>query len=750
MNENKIDFTATPQYSFLYDTPPADFMSEYFDQFAIIEGIHRELEHTFAGFVVGFVTFAYLRINGTSAHNKLRIPANASLDSLSYDEENNFFVEIFNRYKMICEANTVLHETASILEPYFMAGANKLSEEYQKNIAHDLPLLDWSDKGAANESAAANVDRDTSYTGYIFGPDWKERKLTDHAVGVYVEREQIREVLVERTTDSDYSDLYLQVHHLAPLLNIKADEKLLCSPILYNTYLINTLEQSGWLDNGCEKLIEKHLGNVTAVQSDSVLWAIQTLEVVLCGCNNQLISKAEGLSAIHSKRNNGFDVIFLPEANCESIPDVGPLSVGNIVIEKQTREKGFESNNLYYVAFLYSLLNDNGRMLVRFDEKEEIFLSRENNYEGIYADTDNLLAFFVNNNLIEAIIQAKNCTYMLIVKNRPETKQGKILFYYGQNYGYFVYGQFAQYDQSDSDQENLASFIKNYSCEDIQIKHDEGACIVSNLEIRINDYCLLPKKYIYDFDRITKNAEFQVVRHIAHDLSPKLSTVDSVLKHLVHFIESHELLQEPLQEQFYEGQVLEPVGEAIANARRDILQMHKLIKETRKVVTEEISLEEFNSVNLRDFLEATKKKYTNRNITLDIDCDQDIQYELHETSFAEMIDNFVRNAEIHGFVNGSNRTECKIVIKVTKGENNSNLIVEIKNNGKQLPDELTLDKFISFGTKGKNSPGDGLGGAYIYKVIRAHRGSLEIIRNDKDKESPVNFKITLPNLGESK
>lgn len=380
MNENKIDFTVTPQYSFLYDTPPADFMSEYFDQFAIIEDIHRELEYTFAGFVVGFVTFAYLRINGTSAHNELRIPASAAFDTLSYDGKNNFFVVIFDRYKIICDANTVLHETASILEPYFMAGANKLSTEYQKNIAHDLPLLNWSDKGTANELAAANVDRDTSYTGYTFGSDWKERKLTDHAVGVYVEREQIREVLVERTTDSAYSDLYLQVHHLAPLLNIKADEKLLCSPILYNTYLINTLEQSGWPDTGCEKLTQKHLGNVSAVQTDSVLWAIQTLEVVLCGCINPLISKAEGLSAIHSKTENGFDVIFLPEANYASVPDVGPLTVGNIVIEKQTREKGFESNNLYYVAFLYSLLNDNGRMLVRFGEKEEIFLSRENNY----------------------------------------------------------------------------------------------------------------------------------------------------------------------------------------------------------------------------------------------------------------------------------------------------------------------------------------------------------------------------------
>jgi nitrogen-specific signal transduction histidine kinase len=64
------------------------------------------------------------------------------------------------------------------------------------------------------------------------------------------------------------------------------------------------------------------------------------------------------------------------------------------------------------------------------------------------------------------------------------------------------------------------------------------------------------------------------------------------------------------------------------------------------------------------------------------------------------------------------------------------------NNGVPLPNELTAEKFIDFGSKGKSSPGDGLGGAYIYKVIRAHRGNLEIIRDNK--EFPVNFRITLP------
>lgn len=740
MNENKIDFTATPQFSFLYDTPPADFMSEYFDQFAIIEDIHRELEHTFVGFVVGFVTFAYLRINGTSTHNKLRIPANASFDTLSYDGKNNFFVEIFDRYKIICDANTVLHETASILEPYFMAGANKLSVEYQKNIAHDLPLLDWSDKGTANDLAAGMAGQERSLIGYTCDANWKERKLTNHAVGVYTEREQIREILVERTKDSSYSDLYRHVHHLAPLLNIKTDEKLLCSPILYNTYLINTLEQSGWPDNGCEKLIEKHLGNVTTVQTDSVLWAIQTLEVVLCGCNKQLILKADGLSAVHSKRNNGYDVIFLPEANCESIPDVGPLTVGNMVIEKQPREKGFESNNLYYVAFFYSLLNDNGRMLVQFDEKEELALSSENNYEKLYADKDKLLNFFVENNLIEAIIQTKNCTYMLIAKKRPETKHGKILFYYGQNFGYFIYGQFGQYDGNGVTPETLTSCIKSYSCETIQIKHDEGACIISSKEIKLNDYNLLPKTYIYDFNRVKRQTEFDLIAHIRHEANPRISDIEKSLKFIGEFLSREGLDDKLIQAKLDEDDVVPSVKRVIDGCCDDLKRLQTVFSVTREVVLESFDKSNFTPCDLNKLFKEISNYRGQKKFSIQVDGSVKSTPVINENAFRDMVDNIIRNAEIHGFTD--DRSDYRVIFNLFQKGNK--ISITCINNGKPLPPNFTKEKLFAKGDKGVDSDGMGLGGERIGKILAAHDAGFYVLPDSKLPPGfTVGFKISL-------
>jgi hypothetical protein len=116
------------------------------------------------------------------------------------------------------------------------------------------------------------------------------------------------------------------------------------------------------------------LDKVTAVEVDPALWAIHTLAGVIFGCNQQLISKADELATIHnrlqSKEEGAFDVIFLPEVNYDSIPDIGPITIGNSVTT-------MHDYNFYCLAFLYNLLNDSGRMLVRFSGYAEEALRRD-------------------------------------------------------------------------------------------------------------------------------------------------------------------------------------------------------------------------------------------------------------------------------------------------------------------------------------------------------------------------------------
>ena len=53
---------------------------------------------------------------------------------------------------------------------------------------------------------------------------------------------------------------------------------------------------------------------------------------------------------------------------------------------------------------------------------------------------------------------------------------------------------------------------------------------------------------------------------------------------------------------------------------------------------------------------------------------------------------------------------------------------------------MSEDVFLSIGKKSINSKGKGLGGAWIKKVIEAHNGSFEIIRDD----NPVHFRLKFP------
>jgi len=47
-------------------------------------------------------------------------------------------------------------------------------------------------------------------------------------------------------------------------------------------------------------------------------------------------------------------------------------------------------------------------------------------------------------------------------------------------------------------------------------------------------------------------------------------------------------------------------------------------------------------------------------------------------------------------------------------------------------------EYLSFGKKSINNRGEGLGGAWIGKVIEVHDGTIEIIRD----KHPIRFKVT--------
>ena len=258
----------------------------------------------------------------------------------------------------------------------------------------------------------------------------------------------------------------------------------------------------------------------------------------------------------------------------------------------------------------------------------------------------------------------------------------------------------------------------------------------------IDLYCT-ERKSILKIEAEKKDAEFQVVSHLAHNIKPKLSSAQSVLNHLKDFIHRENLEKSHLQKQFYEGQTAETVTEAIQKAQGALSQVNEEIINIRDLITEEINEEDFQEIEIDAlFREEIIPHFKSEKDNLDIEVEADPKCKavLHKHSFVESMNNLIRNALMHGFTNPSFRHIIKFVIRKKRG----GIIIDYLNNGDPLPEEMSQNDLLSYGIKSVESPGGGLGMAYIGKMIKAHHGTFEILDNP---DYNVHFRIVLPKGG---
>lgn len=258
----------------------------------------------------------------------------------------------------------------------------------------------------------------------------------------------------------------------------------------------------------------------------------------------------------------------------------------------------------------------------------------------------------------------------------------------------------------------------------------------------IDLYCT-ERKSILKIETEKKDAEFQVVSHLAHNIKPKLSSAQSVLTHLKEFIHREKLNSSPLQKKFYEGQTDETVTEAIQKAQAALTQVNEEIINIRDLITEEINAADFQKVDLEElFREQVLPLFANdkSDLHIEVKAESPCKLLLHKHSFVESMNNLIHNALVHGFTNPSFRHIIKFVISKKRG----GIIVDYLNNGEPLPEEMNQDNLLSYGVKSVGSPGGGLGMAYVGKMIKAHHGTFEIL---DDPDYNVHFRITLPKGG---
>ena len=233
-----------------------------------------------------------------------------------------------------------------------------------------------------------------------------------------------------------------------------------------------------------------------------------------------------------------------------------------------------------------------------------------------------------------------------------------------------------------------------------------------------------------------QGAEYSIIRHLAHNVKPGLQIVRSPLLALQELLDSRGLLTAELSTRM-DGSV-ETVGEALNKAIASLGQINDIIDNTRQLVTHEIDNEVLREVELKEMLEQDVFPLHAGKFRMVV-AGGPVYGTIHRESFIEAVNNLLRNAEVHGFPEQNAAYEVRFSLRQTR----SWIVIDYTNNGRPFPANLSSEDFLSFGKKSADSPGEGLGGAWIGKVIEAHGGGFKIVRDGQ----PVHFRIKLPKRG---
>ena len=235
------------------------------------------------------------------------------------------------------------------------------------------------------------------------------------------------------------------------------------------------------------------------------------------------------------------------------------------------------------------------------------------------------------------------------------------------------------------------------------------------------------------------SAEFGVVSHISHSVKPQVLIAKAPLMAVRQYLEKQNLLENALPNKLMNGSH-ETIGEALDKAIKTINQINDVVANARNLIGREISPDDFEEVDINDLFEQEiKPLYSNKNFRICVICRVARKLRLHRASFVEAINNIIRNAETHAFPATREGTGDD-VLSFEIRENVKYVFIDFTNNGLPFPGNIDAKAFLTFGRKSNDSPGEGLGGAWIGKVIEAHGGTFEIIRDG----NPVHFKITIP------
>lgn len=234
-------------------------------------------------------------------------------------------------------------------------------------------------------------------------------------------------------------------------------------------------------------------------------------------------------------------------------------------------------------------------------------------------------------------------------------------------------------------------------------------------------------------DKNNENLTEKLIAVMTHNLNNKFASLMldfDYLKKKLNKLEQDQELQDVLGS-FYKG--LRESADMFALTERYLQKQQPHLIET----------------NLIHFLEKEIQPLAqNKNYTIEIVSKQSvIKLLLDYEAFKEATRNLLSNAEKHGFVQAGKEYRIQFECHIVQENEQDFVQILYKNNGKPFPQGFDFDSYILLSYASGKTKGSGIGGFWINKVIKLHKGKFRAIAlHDAQAEFPVILEILLPIL----
>ena len=185
-----------------------------------------------------------------------------------------------------------------------------------------------------------------------------------------------------------------------------------------------------------------------------------------------------------------------------------------------------------------------------------------------------------------------------------------------------------------------------------------------------------------------------------------------------------------------------------ANQACQILQTNlnrasDLIRSFKQVAVDQ-TVDDLRNINLKKYIDevllSIGPSFKYSKVTVEADCDEDIDIETHPGALSQIISNLALNSMTHAYDESSEG-----VIRIKCYQDNGSIVIEYSDDGKGISEENLKNIFTPFFTTRRGTGGSGLGLSIVYNLVTGTlRGNIAV---ESVEGKGTNFRIVFPQKG---